>query len=280
MPANEQTADSARGRRLWRRLVALFVLFFCLPALASAASMIGGERKHWSTARRDSAGIAPDAASTAEGVLQVYAARTWGWRGAFGVHTWIAAKPTGADHYVRYEVIGWYAYRGGSAVSVRRGIPDAYWYGSRPEVIAEFRGPEVDELIAKIDRAVESYPYPDEYTVYPGPNSNTFIAHIGREVPELRLDLPPTAVGKDYLNNGAIAARSPSGTGFQVSLFGLLGVTAGIEEGFELNFFGLVLGVDVKDPALKLPGIGRLGTKRPAGGPARPRRRRPSGPLP
>ena len=70
-----------------------------------------------------------------------------------------------------------------------------------------------------------------------------------------------TAVGKDFLTNGAIFARSPSGTGVQFSLFGLLGVTAGIEEGLELNLFGLVLGVDFKDPALKLPGIGRLGVK-------------------
>ncbi len=261
MNADEQTSRSRPGRRLWRRLGTVFVLCICLPALTSAASMIAGERKHWSTARRDSAGIAPDAATTAEGVLQVYAARAWGWRGALGVHTWIAAKATGADHYVRYEVIGWYAYRGGSAVSVRPGIPDAYWFGSRPEVIADFRGAQVDALIAKIDAAVERYPYPDDYNVYPGPNSNTFTAHIGREVPELRLDLPPTAVGKDFLNNGAIVARSPSGTGVQISLFGLLGVTAGIEEGLELNLFGLVLGVDIKDPALKLPGIGRLGVK-------------------
>ena len=30
-------------------------------------------------------------------------------------------------------------------------------------------------------------------------------------------------------------------------------------EGIELNFFGAVLGIDVRRPALKLPGIGRLG---------------------
>jgi hypothetical protein len=35
-------------------------------------------------------------------------------------------------------------------------------------------------------------------------------------VPELRLDLPPTAIGKDFLPNGEVVARAPSGTGFQV----------------------------------------------------------------
>ena len=42
-----------------------------------------------------------------EAIVQVYASRTFGWRGAFAVHTWVAAKPAGADRYTRYEVIGW-----------------------------------------------------------------------------------------------------------------------------------------------------------------------------
>ena len=52
---------------------------------------------------------------------------------------------------------------------------------------------------------------------------------------------------------------SPSGTGVQVSLFGLLGVLAGVEEWVELNVLSLTFGVDVKRPALKLPIVGRLG---------------------
>ena len=52
---------------------------------------------------------------------------------------------------------------------------------------------------------------------------------------------------------------SPSGTGVQVSLFGLLGVLAGVEEGVELNLMTLTFGVDVKRPALKLPIVGRVG---------------------
>jgi hypothetical protein len=55
---------------------------------------------------------------------------------------------------------------------------------------------------------------------------------------------------------------SPSGTGVQLSLLGLLGVTAGAEEGLELNVLSLTFGVDVKRPALKLPVVGRLGFSR------------------
>jgi hypothetical protein len=32
-----------------------------------------------------------------------------------------------------------------------------------------------------------------------------------------------------------------------------------LEEGIELNLFGLSVGIDIMRPALKLPGIGRLG---------------------
>ena len=47
----------------------------------------------WRTASHRSAGLAPDPASHRDAVVQVYAARTFGWRGAFAVHTWLAAKP-------------------------------------------------------------------------------------------------------------------------------------------------------------------------------------------
>jgi hypothetical protein len=36
-------------------------------------------------------------------------------------------------------------------------------------------------------------------------------------------------------------------------------VTVGWVEGFELNFFGAVLGFDIRQPALKPPGLGRFG---------------------
>ena len=38
-----------------------------------------------------------------------------------------------------------------------------------------------------------------------------------------------------------------------------VGQTIGWVEGVEINFLGAVLGLDIRRPALKLPGIGRLG---------------------
>jgi hypothetical protein len=191
--------------------------------------------------------------------VQVYAARTVGWRGLMGVHTWIAVKPSGAPAYTRYEVMGWGVDNGAPAVRVNRSGPDNYWFGSRPDRLVDLRGDGVDELITRIQAAVEAYPYPNSYRTWPGPNSNTFIAYLGRAVPELRLDLPATAIGKDFIPGGWPVARSPSGTGVQVSVFGLAGVLAGMEEGVELNVLGLTFGLDLKRPALKLPAVGRVG---------------------
>jgi Protein of unknown function (DUF3750) len=214
---------------------------------------------NWRDARRDSSTQAPDPAITPEAVIQVYAARTVGWRGLLAVHTWIAVKRSGAPAFTRYEVMGWGVGQGRPAVRVDRAGPDNHWFGSRPARLVDLRGAEVDALIDKVEAAVKSYPHADRYHSWPGPNSNTFIAHIGRAVPELRLDLPPTAIGKDFLANGDLAARAPSGTGVQVSLFGLGGLLIGWEEGLEVNVLGLSFGLDVNRPALRVPAVGRVG---------------------
>lgn len=240
-----------------KRLFGALVILLAGPALA-AVTGVANVAGDWRTASREPTGIAPDPATTPEPVLQVYGARAFSWRGAFAVHTWIATKRAGAAHYVTYQVIGWRARYGRSALAVSQDAPDRRWYGSAPEVYLERRGPEVEALIDKVEAAVATYPYKDSYRVWPGPNSNTFTAWVGRQVPELRLDLPPTAVGKDWLGSTTFAGSAPSGTGYQLSLFGILGVTAALEEGLELNVLGLGLGVDPLDLSLRLPGIGRL----------------------
>ena len=98
-----------------------------------------------------------------------------------------------------------------------------------------------------------------DYNAWPGPNSNTFVQAVLDAVPELKTVLPPTAIGKDYPYRGEWFGLTPSGTGAYASLGGYLGLTIGWVEGLEINFLGAVLGLDIRRPALKLPGIGRLG---------------------
>jgi hypothetical protein len=237
------------GRSLW--------LVCGLIALAGCSALAHGD---WRLARRDASGQAPDPASTVDPVIQVYAARTVGWRGVLAVHSWIVVKPRGAAAYMRYEVIGWGVDRGIPAIRVDRMGPDDYWFGSRPQLLADARGDGVDALIERVQAAVVAYPYPSTYRTWPGPNSNTFVAYVIRAVPELRVDLPPTAIGKDFLPGAAVVARSPGGCGVQLSLLGLAGVLVGRDEGIEVNLLGLTFGLDLKDPALKVPAVGRLGT--------------------
>jgi hypothetical protein len=230
---------------------------FILALVGACTSSSGG----WRTASSEPVGLAPDPVSERAALVQVYAARAWGWRGWFGVHTWVAVKPTDADAYKVYEVIGWRLRSGRSVVAVSERHPDARWYGSVPELIAVKRGAGVDAIIERIEKAAADYPYPDSYAAWPGPNSNTFTAWLLRAAPELRADLPPTAIGKDYLGE-AFVSSAPSGSGHQFSLRGLLGVAASRVEGLEVNVLGLTMGINPFDPALKLPLVGRIGPQR------------------
>ena len=140
--------------------------------------------------------------------------------------------------------------------------PDNYWFGARPQVLLDRRGAGVDDMIEQVRAAVASYPYPNAYRAWPGPNSNTFLAYLGRAVPGIGIHLPSNAVGKDFLPAAGWFAAAPSGSGFQLSLYGVAGILVAVDEGFEMNLLGLSLGVDPIRPALKLPAIGRLGLHR------------------
>jgi len=216
------------------------------------------QAQDWRTASREPVGLAPDPAVTPEAIVQVYGARSWGWRGVFGIHTWVAVKPPKAKAYTVYEVIGWRLRWNDTALVISQRAPDGRWFGSPPRLLVDKRGKGADALIERIDKAARAYPYGSEYKLWPGPNSNTFTAWVARTVPELELDLPPTAIGKDYLGD-TLVATAPSGSGLQLSVFGLLGALASPVEGVEINVLGLAFGIDPYPPAVKLPILGRLG---------------------
>ena len=195
--------------------------------------------------------LAPSNGQHQGGIIQVYAARTWGLKEVLAVHTWVSTRKSNETEYTSYEIIGWRLKYQDSALVVRNDKPDRDWWGHAPELILDYRGPDADALIDKIAASVEQYPHKDNYHAWPGPNSNTFTAHIGKAVPELGLDLPSTAIGKDYRELKDIVGLSPSGTGVQASLWGLLSLTAGVEEGLELNLLGLNIELDIFDLAIE-----------------------------
>ncbi|MEO8019920.1 MAG: DUF3750 domain-containing protein [Pseudomonadota bacterium] len=249
-----------RRRTLFRPVVAVAAyLLLSFSYLAYSGQLPPND---WRTASRTSAGLAPDPARTPEAVVQVYSARAVSWRGWFGVHTWIAVKPRNASEFTVHEVMGWRLARTGTALVERNRPADGYWYGNRPELLGDIRGPGVDAIIERIEAAVKEYPYPSRYHVWPGPNSNTFTAFVLRRVPELRVDLPPTAIGKDYLGWRSTNI-TPSGTGAQANFLGVAGVALGLEEGLEVNLLGLNFGIDPKSLSIKLPIVGRIGPHAP-----------------
>jgi len=175
------------------RLVMIFVAFIALSALSLTALS-------WAL-QPTSAGIAqaPHPTEHPQAIVQVYGADVWGVRGHFAIHTWIATKAANSDRYLRYQVIGWRARRGQPVVSITEGNPDGDWFGSEPVLLHERRGAEAERIIDAIHQAALRYPYAKEYVMWPGPNSNSFIAWIGLEVPDFDLDLPAKALGKTWM---------------------------------------------------------------------------------
>ena len=123
------------------------------------------------------------------------------------------------------------------------------------------RGVRAEALIGDIESAVASYPWSGggTYRVWPGPNSNSFVAYVLRKVPGLGAEMDPTGIGKDYMGPGFRVGPTPSGTGWQVSAWGVFGAALARAEGLELHVLGATIGIDPQDMAIKLPGLGMLG---------------------
>lgn len=244
--------SSSRNR--WRR-----IFWLCMAFLLACGGLIYFyPAENWKTADRSSSRLAPLPAEEPEAVVQVYAARAFGWRKYFAVHTWIAVKEKDAGFYTVYQVMGYQLPAKGTSVSIARDIPDRKWFGADPELLQELRGKEAEKAIPVIRETAQEYPHADTYWIIPGPNSNTFTSALVREVPELTVELPPHAVGKDYLPGG-IAGLTESGTGLRINFWGIAGASLGLAEGAEISLMGLNAGIDVLRPALKLPMIGRVG---------------------
>jgi hypothetical protein len=249
-----------RAAGIWLVLVFVSVLASCIRIAANDAGKPRAFRGSGGTDLRTSAGLAPVANQHAAPVVQVYAARTWGLKKAISVHTWIATKRQGARSYTTYQVIGWRMRGGRSALVVESGSPDQPWYGNTPQLLVDLRGAQYASLIDEIENAVANYPYRHDYTIWPGPNSNTFTAFIARQVPGLELDLPSTAIGKDYLGEHTWIDVSSGGDGWQISAAGIAGIAISPVVGLELNLLGLNLELDLDRPAIELPGFGRVGS--------------------
>lgn len=240
----------------FRRTGWLLAMLIAVPILVQAAiglargSQGDGYRGGW-----QSTGTLAPASVFKGAVIRVYAARAGHWKAIFATHHWLVFKTAGGD-WQRYEVVGW-----GRPVRHNAFAPDAMWHGNPPWVVFEARGEVAARAIPALRRAIAAYPWRGmgQYRVWPGPNSNTFIAYLLRAAPQLEGEMAATGIGKDYLGSGLKVAPTISGTGWQVSLAGLVGIAMGRKEGLEIDVLGATIGLDVDNLAIMLPGLGKLG---------------------
>ena len=242
-------------RRVVTLSLCVFLTLFFAPVLWRTVVYYRGPGPQWWTADRSSAGLLPPA-STPAAAVRIYAARTVSWRGIVAVHSWIVLKEAGAARYSRWDLTAW-----GDPIRLNGFDPDGRWFGQVPTQVFGADGEAAARLIPRMRAAIDDYRFRNrgDYKAWPGPNSNTFVATVMASVPEIGVALPPTAVGKDYPVDGRWIGLTPSRTGFRMTLGGYLGLTVGWVEGIEVNILGGVIGIDVRRPALKLPGVGRLG---------------------
>lgn len=243
--------------RALRTILAFLLCVYLVPGLAAAGLWATRERPaNWREAKWTSSHALPDPATNREARVTIFAATTGGFKGAFAVHSWIVLKSKNREHYDRYDVVGW-----GQPVRKNGYEPDGYWYSNAPQTVWAVSGTEAEALLPKIEAAIAAYPHNKKgaYRLWPGPNSNSFVAYIMRSVPEIDAVLPPNAVGRDYIAEGAFYHVDPAGD-VNLTLYGLFGFSAGMKSGFEMHLFGLVAGVDFRHPAVKIPAFGRFGS--------------------
>jgi len=239
-----------------RKVLTAILALFIFPLAVHAALYAGKDHPaSYRDADWSSVGMLPAAAAEPEARLLVFTGRTGRWKGIFAVHSWVVFKIENAPVWSRYDVLGW-----GKPVRSNGWAPDGRWFGDTPRVLVDVRGPAAAALIPRVKATIESYSYNDygDYRIWPGPNSNTFTATVLRAVPELQATLPPNAVGKDFRDRPYLGLTD-SGTGIEASLWGIVGLKLAWVEGIEVNFLGLVAGLDLRHPGVKLPGFGRLG---------------------
>lgn len=239
--------------RILSKFILLLVGIFIVPAMLHFGFWsLQDHPSSWNQANWDSAGILPLAQTNPQAQIFVISARTGGLKGAFATHSWLVLKPKNADRYDRYDVVGW-----GRPVRKNAYAADARWYSNRPVIDRIIEGAKAERLIPEIERSIDSYKWQKrgDYTLWPGPNSNTFVASIIRAVPGFEAETPTTAVGRDYPDDGRWIEYHSSGE-LRLSAGGYAGLVIGLRSGIELNFLGLVAGINPARLQIKIPAFG------------------------
>jgi hypothetical protein len=130
---------------------------------------------------------------------------------------------------------------------------EAVRFGRKVRVLSQGSGEESRLAVARIEELARCYD-DSVYRPWPGPNSNSFIEKILREVDGVSAVLDHNAVGKDH---GFRIGPTGGGTGVEIEMT-YLGMAIGLREGVEVNFLGLTAGIGFWPPTLKIPALPEL----------------------
>ena len=167
-------------------------------------------------------------------------------------------SPRGRNVHALNEVIRLARPRGAPALSHRVGALRG-WYGAAPTLLRDLRGPEA-EAGARAPRRGGSIVSPRHVPGVAGPETGQHFrrARGTRDSAAARGPAAPRVSARTTFRRGNSSRPRRSGTGWQASLAGVLGLAVSLDEGVEMNLLGLVTGFDVAPPALKLPGVRTL----------------------
>ncbi len=141
---------------------------------------------------------------------QIYFFSCPAWKPAhFAIHPWIVTVKNGTT--TRWEVIHYkhpekekfgYVHKN-LIINSTQGIKKHKWSSEYWDstLLASFSGNEKStarQVIDFIEQMTPFYPYQENYYLFPGPNSNTYVAWILRKFPELDIKLPWNAFGKNF----------------------------------------------------------------------------------
>ena len=177
----------------------------------------------------------------------------------FAHHTWLDLKRGSEERWLRVEVLNESSGVRMVPLDPRAARADRRWNERTVTLHDTLTGPDAAKVIeAVVEQAPRHHEhYLHGYRGWPGPNSNTFLAELTREVPGLAVLLHHNAVGKDYVR-WFRAGATPSKTGVQVDTLPL-GFALALKEGLQLHFLQLTLGVSLWPPRIELPCLPAIG---------------------
>jgi hypothetical protein len=169
------------------------------------------------------------------------------WVSRFAIHSWVDYRADVHSPWKRVEVMN--KTRGLLHHQIDyETVHSRERWGNGVRVLSQSDGKNSPDFVREIKDFSDNYDA-TTYTAWPGPNSNTFVERLLREVNGLTAQLDHNAVGKGH---GFYAGRTTGGTGIELQS-SFVGAAIGLREGVELSLMGLSSGVSVIPFSVKIP---------------------------